>query len=236
LFTIVKKLLPIALLLPALLLSQEAEKEERWREHFNRLYQNPAPSNFTTEPNAFLASVVAGLKPGRSLDVSMGQGRNTVFMAAKGWESHGFDVAEEGPKAAHVSARKAGVKIHTVLSRSEDFDYGKEKWDLIFFTYAFAPFIDAAYVQRIWEGLKPGGLVLIEHPMFDPAAPLEVHDWLNAIPKAYAERFQILLYREEMDISEWQQSPVNRLEDKRRMVRFLARKFDPSVVKPRTKP
>ena len=57
---------------------------ERW----NRILTAPNPT-FNTEPNAFLVAITKGLKPGRSLDVGMGQGRNTIFLAQQGWDSAG---------------------------------------------------------------------------------------------------------------------------------------------------
>ena len=42
---------------------------ERW----NRILTAPQPA-FNTAPNAFLVSMTKGLRPGRSLDVGMGQG------------------------------------------------------------------------------------------------------------------------------------------------------------------
>ena len=55
---------------------------ERW----NRILTAAAP-RFNTAPNAFLVSVTTGVKPGRSLDVGMGQGRNTIYLAQQGWDS-----------------------------------------------------------------------------------------------------------------------------------------------------
>ncbi len=51
--------------------------------HFNKVYTMPgtAPFVFTTQPNAFMARMVEGLKPGKALDVGMGQGRNAVYLA-----------------------------------------------------------------------------------------------------------------------------------------------------------
>ena len=49
---------------------------ERW----NRILTAPNP-NFNTEPNAFLVAMTKGLKPGRSLDVGMGQARYEEPMA-----------------------------------------------------------------------------------------------------------------------------------------------------------
>src|SRR5262245_29616606 len=47
-------------------------------EFWNRILTAPKP-RFNTAPNAFLAEMIKGLKPGRALDVGMGQGRNTIY-------------------------------------------------------------------------------------------------------------------------------------------------------------
>ncbi len=193
--------------------------------HFNRLYTTDQDV-FTTAPNALLASVVRDLRPGTALDVSMGQGRNTVFLASKGWQATGFDPAEEGLKVAQADAARAGVKITTVKAGYEDFDFGRERWDLILFCYAFVPLSDPQFVARVRESLKPGGVVVIEHPMNDPDLAMHAQDRPNALPRAYSEGFRILFYEDTTGVSEWQQSNAKRTEDPRRMVRFVARKLD----------
>jgi SAM-dependent methyltransferase len=93
-------------------------------------------SNFSKQPNAFLGSVVTDLKPGSALDVAMGQGRNSLLLAQKGWDVTGFDITTEGLRLAREQAEKAGVKIHTVEATHQEYDYGKERWDLVVLMYA----------------------------------------------------------------------------------------------------
>ena len=76
---------------------------ERW----NRILTSPQP-RFNTAPNAFLVAVTTGLKPGRSLDVGMGQGRNTIHLAQRGWESVGVDPADRAVAAAQEEAPARG--------------------------------------------------------------------------------------------------------------------------------
>src|SRR5262245_39225106 len=52
-------------------------------EMWNRVLTSANP-RFTTAPNAFLVAMTRDLKPGRSLDVGMGQGRNTIYLAQQG--------------------------------------------------------------------------------------------------------------------------------------------------------
>lgn len=197
----------------------------------NRLYADPGQDRFTTEPNAFLVSSIQGLPPGEALDVAMGQGRNAIHLARQGWNVTGFDVAEEGLRIANENAAKAGVALNAVRAPFETFDYGKERWDLVCFLYTDAPVIDPAYVARIRDSLKPGGLVLIERPyraIADPdpeMGPLREHDKPNALLNAWAPDFQIVNYQDMPGVSDWQQTSVKRTERRVRIVRLLARKL-----------
>jgi 2-polyprenyl-3-methyl-5-hydroxy-6-metoxy-1,4-benzoquinol methylase len=80
------------------------ERPEAWRPMFNRIYASDTATTFSTEPTPLLVNAVNGLTPGRALDVGMGQGRNAAFLALKGWDVTGFDLAEEGLAAASAAA------------------------------------------------------------------------------------------------------------------------------------
>lgn len=126
---------------------------ERW----NRILTAPKPA-FNTSPNSFLVAVTKGLKPGRSLDVGMGQGRNTIYLAEQGWESVGFDPAEKAVAAARERAAKLGVKITTHVARAQDFDWGDARWDLVVLSYVGA----REYAANVFRALRPGGMVVVE--------------------------------------------------------------------------
>src|SRR5689334_7182755 len=102
--------------------------------------------------------MVKDVKPGRSLDVGMGQGRNTIYLAQQGWDSVGFDPADRAVAAAQAQAAKAGVKITTSTVRAEDFDWGEAKWDLIVLSYVGG----REYKEKVIRALKPGGMVVVE--------------------------------------------------------------------------
>jgi predicted O-methyltransferase YrrM len=216
-------------LIPKLYQANPAYREQAATLNFNRLYRVPTQTRFTTEPNAFLVSTIKGLKPGKALDVATGQGRNAVFLATHGWDVTGFDIAEEGLKVAAENAAKAGTRLTTVKSRFEDFDYGKERWDLISFIYTDAPIVDPKYVARIHAALKPGGLVLIDRPFRsltnpEPNWPETAQDKPNALVKAWSD-FQIVFYEDTTGFGDWQQTSAGRLEYKVRIVRLLGRKM-----------
>ena len=126
---------------------------ERW----NQILTSAKPA-FNTAPNTFLVGITNGLKRGRSLDVGMGQGRNTIYLAQQGWDSNGFDPADRAVAAAQEEARKLGVKITTQVARAEDFDWGEARWDLIVLSYVGA----REYAANVIRSLRPGGMVVVE--------------------------------------------------------------------------
>lgn len=50
---------------------------------WNKVYAGVGPI-FVRTPNALLAGAIQGRKPGKALDIGMGQGRNAVFLALEG--------------------------------------------------------------------------------------------------------------------------------------------------------
>jgi 2-polyprenyl-3-methyl-5-hydroxy-6-metoxy-1,4-benzoquinol methylase len=129
--------------------------------HFDRIYSmNPPP--FRTEASHYLVRMVEGRKPGKALDVAMGQGRNALYLASQGWEVTGYDISAEGMARARALAEKAGLRLEIVKAAHEEFDYGTAKWDLIVETFAFTNLADPAYRKRVVDSLKPGGMLVIE--------------------------------------------------------------------------
>jgi 2-polyprenyl-3-methyl-5-hydroxy-6-metoxy-1,4-benzoquinol methylase len=196
---------------------------------FNHVYRDPKQTRFTYEPSAFLAAMTKDLKPGKALDVAMGQGRNVLYLASKGWDVTGFDLAEEGLKVAQAAAAKAGTPIKTVYSGWDDFDFGKDQWDLICFIYTDAPVMKPEFVARVIQGLKPGGLLLMDRPYRslinpEPGWKETEADKPNAWLKAWGDLI-VVHYEDKTGVGDWQQTATRREEYKDlRLLKMLARK------------
>jgi len=207
----------VALLLSSLAVAQGGQS------HFDALYRDRNQTTFSTEPSAFLVSALKDVKPGKALDVATGQGRNAVYLATKGWDVTGFDISEEGLKAANENAAKAGVVITTLKARLEDFDYGTARWDLICFIYVPTELtVDSRFIARIRTALKPGGLMLFTRkfrsfPVPEPYIMASEHDKLNALLKAWSD-LQIVFYEDTTGTGEW-------FHGRGRILRLLARKL-----------
>jgi 2-polyprenyl-3-methyl-5-hydroxy-6-metoxy-1,4-benzoquinol methylase len=135
-----------------------SRRPELESDFWNRFFTADAPA-FNTAPNAWLVSVLEGRKPGRALDVGMGDGRNTLYLARQGWDVTGFDPAGKAVALAESRAQQQGLKIHTQISLDKDFDFGHGQWDLILFSWM--PVNDPA---RTVEALRPGGVAVVESP------------------------------------------------------------------------
>ncbi|MCL4851881.1 MAG: methyltransferase domain-containing protein [Bryobacteraceae bacterium] len=126
---------------------------DRW----NRFYSDPK-NNYNRAPNSFLTAVVEDMKPGVALDYAMGDGRNAIYLAGLGWTVHGFDMSEVAINIAKHRAAEAGLKIDAVVSTDANYNFGKERFDLILFSWSM-PLVD---VHKVIDALKPGGIVVME--------------------------------------------------------------------------
>jgi len=105
----------IALCLTGLAQAQEPRQpREVWNEVFTKREGREFPHN------KFLAETIRGRKPGRALDIGMGEGRNALFLATQGWEVTGFDISEVGVQLARAAAQKKGLKVETASTGLAD--------------------------------------------------------------------------------------------------------------------
>ncbi|MCP3982140.1 MAG: class I SAM-dependent methyltransferase [bacterium] len=181
---------------------------------FDRIYGD-STVRFSTEPNALLVETVTGMKPGRALDVAMGQGRNSVFLASTGWEVTGFDVSAEGLSIARAAAASAKVEIRTVQQGWQEFDLGKQQWDLIVLSYAWVPIDDPAYVERLCDALRPGGTLVFEHMLGESRDELGIPETQQLL-RAFAS-LRIVRYEEIEQRGDWHNEVLP-------LVRLVARK------------
>jgi SAM-dependent methyltransferase len=169
--------------------------------HFNNVY-TVHKELFSQEPNAFLVRSVREVKPGTALDVAMGQGRNSVFLAMQGWDVTGYDLSDQGMAIARENAVKAHVSIRTLRASHQDFDFGKERWDLIVMTYAFVNMDDAAFLKRVRDGLKPGGRIVVEQINAGTGKGPA-----NALFRSLQD-LRVIHYEDTVDTAEWSKAPM----------------------------
>lgn len=112
----------------------------------------------------FLVDNITLLPRGRALDVAMGNGRNTVYLAQTGFDVEGVDIEAERIGNALALAKRKGVSIKARVANLEaDYHIEKKAYDVIIcINYLYRPLI-----QQIKDGLKRGGVVLYETYLID---------------------------------------------------------------------
>lgn len=174
---------------------------------WNDIYSRP-DSVVNPYPNRFLADVVQGVKPGRALDIGMGQGRNAVYLASQGWDVTGVDISEKGLDLAKEQAKRHNVAINAVLSNFDAFDLGKGQWDLISEIYMHGMIIERA--PQIVESLRPNGMLVVEGFHRDIAQKgftgEPIGFFVNELLKAFVPLLRIVRYEEVLDFGDWSMS------------------------------
>ena len=189
------------------------DRTDAWSLIFDNIYASRTP-NFSTAPSPLLMAAIEGRSPGRALDVGMGQGRNAVALALRGWDVTGIDVSDEGLAVSKANAALAGVTLTAVHASDGQFDYGNDRWDLIAIIYGPGSATDERFAQRLYQSLKPGGLVVVESFASPKEAarrrPVDIDpaDLLRAFVG-----FRLLRFEDTDEISEWdpQRTPLVRM-------------------------
>lgn len=92
------------------------------------------------------------------LDVGMGEGRNTVFLARKGYNVTGVDISAIAVRKARRLAAEHGIRINAVVSSMEDYKVEKNSFDAILVFY----YVDRNLNKLLMKWLKPGGILIYE--------------------------------------------------------------------------
>jgi SAM-dependent methyltransferase len=130
--------------------------------YWNEVFARPKNRRlFNSQSNTWMAAFVSKLKPARALDIGMGDGRNSIFLAKAGWRVTGIDISSEGVGLAMRRAEDSKVRIDARILDVKDFSFEKDRWDLILLFYV-EPLLET-HAARIQDGLAKDGFVLIEY-------------------------------------------------------------------------
>ena len=115
-------------------------------------------------PNGALVAEVAGLRPGRALDVGCGEGADVVWLAHQGWDVTGLDVSQVGLDRAALHARQAGATVRWVHADLVLAGLPAGAFDLVSAQYPAllrTPGDDAE--RALLAAVAPGGTLLVVH-------------------------------------------------------------------------
>lgn len=117
---------------------------------------------WSVEPNRSLVAEVAGLAPGRALDLACGEGRNAVWLAERGWEVVGVDFSPVAIEKARALAAHRGVEVEWEVADLRRYEPPSRAFDLVVVLYLQMPAAELHPVLgRAAAAVAPGGTILV---------------------------------------------------------------------------
>lgn len=130
------------------------DTKTQWDQQYSRptFIFGKSPAEFLAENYQYIPF------EGTVLDMGMGEGRNAVFLAQKGYKVTGVDLSSVAVKKSYLLAQEFGVKIKGVVASLKDYKITPGTFDAIICFY----WVDRSMVEKIKTWLKPGGVLIYE--------------------------------------------------------------------------
>lgn len=111
-------------------------------------------------PTPWLVENFHFLPMGLALDIAMGNGRNAIFLATRGFDVDGVDVDPDVVAQARATARRFHAPIRAIIGNVEDGTHiiPMEAYEVI----VVFNFLHRPLFRDIRDGLKPGGVVVFQ--------------------------------------------------------------------------
>ena len=122
---------------------------------------------WSVEPNQFVAAECADLPPGRALDLAAGEGRNSIWLASRGWDVTAVDFSQAGLDKGRRLAGELEIEwvCGDVVTGSSTTLDPSSAYDLCVIAYLQLVAEERrAAVRRGFASLRSGGtLLLVAH-------------------------------------------------------------------------
>jgi SAM-dependent methyltransferase len=119
---------------------------------------------WSLEPNRFVAAETADLPPGRALDLAAGEGRNALWLAARGWRVTAVDFSRIAlTRARELEAgRDAPHAVSWVHADLLEYEAAPGSAELVVLAYLHLRAQDRREVhRRAAAAVAPGGTLLV---------------------------------------------------------------------------
>ena len=129
-------------------------RAEDWDERYADRQQ------WSSEPNALVASLLAGLPPGEAVDLAAGEGRHALWLAGMGWRVTAVDFSAVG--LGRGSAQPGAELVTWVTADVTTWTAPPASVDLVVVAYLHLPQAETvAVLTRAVGWLRPGGRLLV---------------------------------------------------------------------------
>ena len=121
-----------------------------------------AASMSTSPPNPHLVQEVGDLAPGTAIDAGCGAGAEAIWLATRGWQVTGVDVAAAALAVAEERAAAGGVVGRVEWIRADLSTWApEERYDLVTTHYAHPEMPQLEFYDRIAGWVAPAGTLLV---------------------------------------------------------------------------
>ena len=119
---------------------------------------------WSAAPNAWVATTVGDWFTGRALDLGAGEGRHSVWLAAKGWKVTAVDFSATGIERGRLGAEEVGVTVDWVVADARTWEPpAGVTYDLVLVAYLH---LADDVLSRVRDWLAPGGaIVMVGHAL-----------------------------------------------------------------------
>jgi SAM-dependent methyltransferase len=115
---------------------------------------------WSSEPNATVAELVAGLPPGDAVDLAAGEGRHALWLAGLGWRVTAVDFSAVGLERG--AAQPGAERVTWVTADVTTWTAPPASLDLVVVAYLHLPEGDTVdLLTRAVRWLRPGGRLLV---------------------------------------------------------------------------
>jgi SAM-dependent methyltransferase len=129
-----------------------------WDQHY-RKHDHRGTSG---KPNGVMLAEIAGLAPGRALDVGCGSGADAIWLALQGWQVTAVDVSQAALDRAAIDAHDAAVAVTWVCADISTIPPAVGDYDLVSVQYpALRHGHDDAVIRSLLDAVAPGGTILV---------------------------------------------------------------------------
>ena len=123
---------------------------DRWDERYRHQPVPSAPASFVIDDlEPWLET------PGRALDVAGGAGRNSLWLADRGWHPTLVDISPVAAGSVRESAQRRGVQIDTIVADLTAEPLPAGPWDLILMVH----YLQRDLFPRCIDCLAPRGIL-----------------------------------------------------------------------------
>jgi SAM-dependent methyltransferase len=121
---------------------------------------------WSAAPNIFVQQLTEDLPAGKALDIAAGEGRNALWLAARGWQVTAVDFSAVAlQRAGSLAQQQLGSdagRLATLEADLETWVPQEHSYDLVLVVYLQVPEKQrSAVMRRAAEAVAPGGTLLV---------------------------------------------------------------------------